>query len=315
LSSQRPRPAIGEGGHARSRTAETSESTRYVDHHHGQRCWPASAGTSKTSETGRNTHQTLTGTEEKGTRRLWGTPALKGRVGERFTPRTGIRPCAKAGKPPKPLPCRASDRPQAVRTPSTGCTRLHIRPDRGHGQSRVSAPLRSSRSLDTRGVATAKPQLFPPYSTTICVVIYLRAASPWPGTSGHRRVAIRGGMPFFLPPDPSTKNAARAGTAPRTQERPPERADGRAPPRNRATVKPPQPDKAHPRPARPPPQVEIPTPPTSPLTPSKEIRKTVTSLELSHCFQNTSYQSVIGTPYLRQNPTRIASCPPQTSIM
>ena len=160
----------------RSPTTVNCERTRYVDHHHGQRCWPASAGTSKPDDTRRNTHQTRPQGYKNTHVVLWGTPASFDRRREKFTGRNSRRPCGKLGKPPKPSPQRALDHHRTVQNPSTGCTRLHVHPVRGHGQGPAKAPVDTSRSLDTRGVATAKPQLFPPYSTTLYVVFSPRAA-------------------------------------------------------------------------------------------------------------------------------------------
>ena len=99
-----------------------------------KRCWPASAGTSKTGETLRNAHETRTRGYKNTHVVLWGTPALKRRMREKSTPRNRRRPCGKLAKPRKPRLRRDLRHFRVVQALSTGDPSLNVRPDRGHGQ-------------------------------------------------------------------------------------------------------------------------------------------------------------------------------------
>jgi hypothetical protein len=157
----------------------------------------------------------------------------------------------------------------------------------------ASYPIDTSRSLDTRGVATAKPQLFPPYSTTLCVVFSPWAAFRW-----------RGRTDDVTQPGPGARHFSYAGTL-RKKERseqelyPSQKGQRREPPvdrlpsKNRGTLNQPHRDKAHHSPRGHPSQVENFPPKTGRLIPCKKARFCVTSLFLNLSSHNTSYQTHI----------------------
>jgi hypothetical protein len=159
LSSQRPRPAIGESGTTRSRTAISTVATRPLEARWKWRCWPAQR---RAGNHGKR-RESSDAAHFQGVKRthvvLWGTPALSGRVKVRFTPRNRRRPCGKLAKPQKPRPCKGLDHPQGVQGPSTGDPCSHVRPDRGHGQipHRHQPILRHTGGSD--GQASAFPAL------------------------------------------------------------------------------------------------------------------------------------------------------------
>ena len=117
-------------------------------------------------------------------------------------------------------------------------------------------PIETSRSLDTRGVATAKPQLFPPYSTTICVVLSPRAAFAERRTPDTVRPAPPPGAPFFRPGRSIKKRAVGAGTVPNPIRHRQEATDHGAPSKFRGTVEALHHDKGNPTPPDPTPPVE-----------------------------------------------------------
>ena len=167
-------------------------------------------------------------------------------------------------------------------------------------------PIDTSRSLDTRGVATAKPQLFRPYSTTLCVVLFPWAAFRW-----------RGRTDDVTQPGPGARHFSYAGTLRKKkrseQERyPRQKGQRQAPPvdrlpsPNRDTLSQPHRDKTHPRPGGHPSQVENFEAQSGPLIPWKKIQNSVTSLILKLGSHNTSYQPHIraATPLVKDGKRR-----------
>ena len=151
-------------------------------------------------------------------------------------------------------------------------------------------PIDTSRSLDTRGVATAKPQLFRPYSTTLCVVLFPWAAFRW-----------RGRTDDVTQPGPGARHFSYAGTLRKKErseqeQRPRQKGRRQVPPvdryhpKNRDTLSQPHRNKAHPRPRGHPSQVENFEAQSGPLIPCKKVQKSVTSLFLKLSSHNTSYQ-------------------------
>jgi hypothetical protein len=210
LSSQRPRPAIGESGHARAPTAETSESTRYVDHHHGQRCWPASAGTSKTGETLRNAHETRSRGYKNTHVVLWGTPALKRRMREKSTPRNRRRPCGKLAKPRKPRLHRDLRHFRVVQALSTGDPSLNVRPDRGHGQ----IPMILQPILRHTGGSDRQASAFPALLYDAVRGLIPLGCIPLARKNGRCDATRPRRSPFFIRRYAPKKRAVRAGTVP-----------------------------------------------------------------------------------------------------
>ena len=176
-------------------------------------------------------------------------------------------------------------------------------------------PIETSRSLDTRGVATAKPQLFPPYCTTICVVLSPRAAFRW-----------RGRTDDVTQPGPGARHFSYAGTL-RKKERseqelyPRQKGQRQVPPvdryhpKNRGIVKAPHRDKGNGRTPGPGSQVENSHLLSAPLTPLKKVRFSVTSLDLTMSLHNTSYQSPMSARNPLDNPRRTDSAVAKTLIL
>ena len=152
-------------------------------------------------------------------------------------------------------------------------------------------PIATSRSLDTRGVATAKPRLFPPYSTTLCVVLFPWAAFRWRGKTDDVRQPVPGARHFSYAGTLPKKERSEQELCPRqighrqvpTVDRPPSKIRG--------TVEPLHRDKGNGRTPGPGSQVENSHLLSATLTASTKVRFPVTSLDLRGSLHNNSYQS------------------------
>ena len=168
-------------------------------------------------------------------------------------------------------------------------------------------PIDTSRSLDTRGVAAAKPQLFPPYSTTLCVVIYPWAAFPWPGTSGHCWAATHRRMPFFLHRSPFKKRRELNRNFGLIKDRRREATEARAPSKFRATVGSLHHDKGNHSPTADTTPVENSRQTAAPSTRPTKTAHLLTRLDLKHLLHNKRYQTETAPLYLHQSHTPIDS--------
>ena len=168
-------------------------------------------------------------------------------------------------------------------------------------------PIDTSRSLDTRGVATAKPQLFRPYSTTLCVVLFPWAAFRWRGRTDDVRQPGPGARHFSYAGTLDKKERSEQELYPRQKRHRQEPTVDRLPSKNRGTVKPPHHDKGNGRTPGPGSQVEISNPLSATLTTRTKVRFRVTSLFLKLSSHNNSYQTPMSARNPLDNPRRTDS--------
>ena len=206
----RPRRVIAESVPTLSTTTATGERTRSPQPRRVRRCWPASAGTSKPDDTGRNIHETRSRGYKNTHVVLWGTPALKRLVRERFAPRNRRRPCGKLAKPRKPRPRKGLARFQDVHGLSTGDPSLNVRPDRGHGQR----PHRNQPILRHTGGSDGQPAGFPALLYDAVRGHFPLGCIPLARNYGRCDATRPRRSPFFIRRYSSQERAVRAGTVP-----------------------------------------------------------------------------------------------------
>ena len=164
-------------------------------------------------------------------------------------------------------------------------------------------PIATSRSLDTRGVATANPQVFPPYSTTLCVVFSPWAAFRWRGTADDVTQPGPGARHFSYAGTLRKKGRSEQELCPRQSGHRQEPTVERPPSKNRGTVEPLHRDKGYGRSPGPGSQEENSHLLNATSTASTKVRFLVTSLDLTMVLHNNSYQSPISPQHPHDNPT------------